>query len=92
MRIVVSSEAFAVPGVTLPVHSPRGLALLGARAGRTVLAQPGEGRIERLRVLAVPYQPEAACSLARVGEGDVVPFPPGPRHGGPMQGLGGDLR
>ena len=69
MRIVVHSEALAVPGMTIPVHAPRGLALLGARAGDRVAVPRGDGRVETLTVLSVPYQPEAASGI-------VVPFPP----------------
>ncbi len=69
MRIVVHSEALAVPGMTIPVHAPRGLALLGARAGDRIPVSRDDGRIETLTVLAVPYQPEAAAGL-------VVSFPP----------------
>jgi regulator of nucleoside diphosphate kinase len=76
MRILVHCEALAVPGMTIPVYAPRGLALLGARAGETVAVQGGDGERETLTVLAVPYQPEAAASaLPARGEAGTMPAP-----------------
>ncbi len=72
MRIVIHSDAAAVRGMTLPVHSRRGLALLGARVGETVALTHDDGRCERLRVTALAYQPEAAAR-PRAGA-VVVPF------------------
>jgi hypothetical protein len=66
MRIVVHSEALAVPGMTIPVYGPRGLALLGARVGERI----ADGQGGTLTVLALPYQPEAA---ERADGGIVVP-------------------
>ncbi len=91
MRIVVPSQTFTVPGMTLPVHTPRGLALLGARAGETVLARHGDGRVEPLQVLAVVYQPEAATRPSR-HMADVVAFPARVREGGFAQRPGGGFQ
>lgn len=75
MRIVVHSEALAVPGLTIPVYGPRGLALLGARAGETVAVLDGDGQRETLTVLAVPYQPEAGSfPVAASGGASLVPL------------------
>jgi regulator of nucleoside diphosphate kinase len=74
MRIVVHSEALAVPGMTLPVYAPRGLALLGARVGETVTVPGGAGERKALTVLAVPYQPEAGgFALAAPGDAGTAP-------------------
>lgn len=76
MRIVVHSEALAVPGMTIPVYAPRGLALLGARVGERVAVPGGDGERETLTVLAVPYQPEAGgFALAARGDAGTVPAP-----------------
>ena len=60
MRIVVRGEDFAVPGMTIPISTPRGLALVGLRSGDRVTIPRLDGGTERLAVVAVAYQPEAA--------------------------------
>jgi regulator of nucleoside diphosphate kinase len=49
-----------LPGAALPVTEPRGLALLGMRAGRTAAVPTGEGEVEHLTLEAVLHQPESA--------------------------------
>lgn len=59
-RIVVHSEESNVVGLTLPLTTQRGLALLGLAAGQTTTAQRPDGSVEIIRLEAVAYQPEAA--------------------------------
>jgi regulator of nucleoside diphosphate kinase len=44
----------------VPVLSPLGIALLGARVGQTAMWSSPNRRVRRLRVTALPYQPERA--------------------------------
>ncbi len=63
-RVVVRGEERSVPGMTIPITIPRGLALLGLAAGEDmVVGRPGEPA-ERILVDAVAYQPEAARRFA----------------------------
>ncbi|MEX2374473.1 MAG: nucleoside-diphosphate kinase [Dehalococcoidia bacterium] len=59
-RIVVHSEESSVVGLTLPLTTQRGLALLGLAAGQTTTAQRPDGSVEIIWLEAVAYQPEAA--------------------------------
>lgn len=47
-------------GNRVPVLSPLGVALLGARVGQTVLWSSANRQVRRLRVTGLPYQPERA--------------------------------
>lgn len=58
-RILVPGAAEEIAGLTLRLESPRGIALIGARAGETVEAPRRDGSVERLEIEAVLYQPEA---------------------------------
>ena len=49
-----------VPGITMQLNSPRGIALVGAHAGQSVEALRPDGSFETLHVEAVFPQPEAA--------------------------------
>jgi len=61
-RVIVSNEADRLVGMTLPVTSRRGLALLGMSEGQAVtLREPG-GSLETITVLKVAYQPEAVAN------------------------------
>ena len=59
-RILVSGEMRHMVGMTLPVTTRRGLAMLGLRQGDSVMIELGDGTAEILHVEAVVYQPEAA--------------------------------
>jgi regulator of nucleoside diphosphate kinase len=57
-RVLVHPDGHTLPGWSLPVTVPRGLAMLGRRTGSTVMAErPGWGT-ERIDILFVAYQPE----------------------------------
>lgn len=56
-RTIVGGPSEAAYGVTLPLASPRGLALIGAAVGQTVEALLPNDTIEILLIEAVPYQP-----------------------------------
>jgi regulator of nucleoside diphosphate kinase len=58
-----SEESYCL---TLPLTTPRGLALIGARVGQTVTALRGDGWVERIHIDALPYQPEAHRSQPRL--------------------------
>lgn len=95
-RILVGS-AFrnGLVGLTLPLATPRGLALLGLRQGQAAAFEEG-GRRRSVRVLRLLYQPEAA----RCGHTSPAQPPPQPaeiidfararlaRAGGSPAGLG----
>ncbi|KAA2212978.1 hypothetical protein [Teichococcus oryzae] len=85
-RVLVLPAEHAAAGWTLPVTTPRGMSLLG-RAANSVMTVAGPGgRPERLRLLSIVHQPEAAslalaaASLAAAGRGR----PPGPGAAGGM--------
>lgn len=56
-RTIVGGPSEAAYGMTLPLASPRGVALIGAAVGQTVQALRPDGSIETLLIQAVPYQP-----------------------------------
>jgi regulator of nucleoside diphosphate kinase len=58
-RILVLTATEEIGGLTLRLDSPRGIALIGARAGETVEAPRRDGSVESLEIEAVLYQPEA---------------------------------
>lgn len=68
-RVLVLSTRHAAAGWTLPVTAPRGLALLGRAAGDVVAAARRDGTAERLHLLDVLQQPEAAAAAAMRDEG-----------------------
>lgn len=49
-RVLVLPDGPSLYGWSLPVTTPRGLAMLGARAGTTVLADRRDGGIERIAI------------------------------------------
>jgi regulator of nucleoside diphosphate kinase len=60
-RLVYSQRA--QHGNRVPVLSPLGVALLGARVGQTVIWSSPNRRVRRLRVTGLPYQPERSGDL-----------------------------
>jgi len=79
-RIVVRGEDWGVPGMTIPVTVPRGLALLGLAEGQgAVVARKGEPS-EWLLVVKVAYQPEAGRAVwgAAVQPAHADAMPPAP--------------
>lgn len=63
--VLVHEEGNASLGLALPISTPRGLALLGLRAGDSVAIERPDGRIETVHLENVAYQPESA----RKGDG-----------------------
>lgn len=62
LRILVASEfRNGLVGLTLPVSTPRGMALLGLRQGQACAFDEG-GRMRKLIVRRIAYQPQAARS------------------------------
>jgi regulator of nucleoside diphosphate kinase len=59
-RVLVHPGEHAVPGWSLPVTTPRGLGMLGRRAGSTVTVTRNGDDAERIRILSLAYQPEEA--------------------------------
>lgn len=57
-RVLVLPDGPSLYGWSLPVTTPRGLAMLGARAGTTVLAERREGGVERIAIHTVAYRPQ----------------------------------
>jgi regulator of nucleoside diphosphate kinase len=64
MALVYPFEADASAG-RISVLAPVGTALLGLVVGQTIEWPMPSGQSRRLRVVAVPYQPEAAGDLGR---------------------------
>jgi len=64
-RTLVQGEANALVGSGLPVGTWRGLCLLGMKAGQCALVARADGKMERILLEAVAYQPEAARQAAR---------------------------
>ncbi len=58
-RILVYGGENAYPGMTLPITTMRGLALLGLLAPESIICNKENGRVEEIRLLRVLYQPEA---------------------------------
>lgn len=63
-RVLVLPQQHVPAGWTLPVTAPRGMALLGRKAGSRVTAIRHDGTTERLCLIAVIHQPEAATATA----------------------------
>lgn len=59
-RILIQGGESTVPGLTLPVTTLRGLALLGLRAEASIIIARPHGPGEEMRLHRVAYQPEAA--------------------------------
>jgi regulator of nucleoside diphosphate kinase len=59
-RILAHGEMRDLAGLTIPLSSPRGLALLGTCQGQSVVLERWDGGTERIAVLQVLHQPEAA--------------------------------
>jgi regulator of nucleoside diphosphate kinase len=58
---VLSHDRMTSPvGLYLPITTVRGLALIGLAEGQEFVVANGEGADERVRLLRVDYQPEAA--------------------------------
>jgi regulator of nucleoside diphosphate kinase len=58
--VLVHGEDHASRGITLPISTLRGLALLGLATGDTVSIEQPDGRIETVLLEIVAYQPEDA--------------------------------
>lgn len=74
-RILVYGGENAYPGMTLPISTIRGLALLGLVAPGSVICDDEDGRTEQIRLLRVLYQPEAWRWSARERGGSVGAAP-----------------
>jgi len=59
-RILIHGQERAVPGLTLPITTLRGLALLGLRAVDSIVVERPDGMREEVCLRGVAYQPEAA--------------------------------
>ncbi len=59
-RILIHGGESTVPGLTLPVTTLRGLALLGLRREASIIIARPHGPGEEMRLHRVAYQPEAA--------------------------------
>ena len=59
-RILIHEQERALPGLTLPVTTLRGLALLGLRAVDSMVVERPDGVREEVCLRGVAYQPEAA--------------------------------
>jgi regulator of nucleoside diphosphate kinase len=66
-RVVASDDYHGLLGLlpVIPISHPRGLAMLGLAAGANVVLRPHDGPAERITVLEVANQPEAARRGAR---------------------------
>jgi regulator of nucleoside diphosphate kinase len=76
-RILIHGRDSAFPGLTLPITTLRGLALLGLTAGQIISIARQDGRREEIRLNRVAHQPEAgrkaeSCQSPRLGT-DFVP-------------------
>jgi regulator of nucleoside diphosphate kinase len=63
--VLVHPDGHTLPGWSLPVTAPRGLAMLGLRVGSTAMAERRGGGAERIDILSVTYQPEEATRRRR---------------------------
>jgi regulator of nucleoside diphosphate kinase len=64
-RVLVHPDGHTLPGWSLPVTAPRGLAMLGLRAGSTAMAERHGGSTERIDIRFVAYQPEEEARRRR---------------------------
>lgn len=92
-RTLVADEPGQTMGATLPVWTPRGLAMLGLSAGAEIVVRCSDGSEETLVLDEVVYQPEArlrqADTAAAPASGRVIEFRPAPRRR-EMAEIGGD--
>jgi len=58
-RILVNESKEASTGMTLPITTLRGLALLGLTAGDAIVVERADGGHEEIRLNMVTFQPEA---------------------------------
>lgn len=78
-RTVVHGEENEIMGMTIPITTPRGLALLGMSAGEATTFQRPDGSTESIHVEQVAYQPEAAqrdvsnANVVPIGRGKAAP-------------------
>ncbi|MBV1796181.1 hypothetical protein [Siccirubricoccus sp. G192] len=75
-RVLVHPDGHTLPGWSLPVTTPRGLAMLGLRAGSTTMAERHGGSTERIDILLVAYQPEEARRRRAATAGRAAPAAP----------------
>lgn len=73
-RTLVRGASPDAHGATLPVGVPRGLAMLGMRAGQTVAVPKLDGRVERLTLEAVLCQPGRPPAPGDRGQGSPEPM------------------
>jgi len=59
-RVLSHEQMSSAVGMFLPITTPRGLALLGLAEGQDFLLTDQEGRVERMLLEKIQYQPEAA--------------------------------
>jgi regulator of nucleoside diphosphate kinase len=59
-RILVHAGDDAYRGLSLPITTLRGLALMGLTAGDTITVACADGQMQTIHLEAVSYQPEAA--------------------------------
>lgn len=76
-RVVADDDFHGLFGLLpiLPISHPRGLAMLGVAEGASVILRPHDGPTEKITVLDVMHQPEAARRLARGYRKMAEPFP-----------------
>lgn len=60
IRVISTGQATGPVGLFLPITTPRGLALLGLRAGQKIEFENTNGVAETMLLEAVEYQPEAS--------------------------------
>jgi regulator of nucleoside diphosphate kinase len=63
--VLVHPDGHTLPGWSLPVTTPRGLAMLGLRAGSKAKAERLGGSTESIDILSVAYQPDEAARQRR---------------------------
>lgn len=69
-RVLVLPDGPSLYGWSLSVTTPRGVAMLGARAGTTVLADRRDGGIERIAIHTAAYPPRH--DVRQAGRPDAV--------------------
>jgi regulator of nucleoside diphosphate kinase len=72
-RVLTRDEKSSTHGLSLPITTLRGLALLGLKERDVFELRKPSGAVESLRLIRVAYQPEAA---RRTHVATVVPFQP----------------
>jgi regulator of nucleoside diphosphate kinase len=79
-RVIVLPDAGGVLHESLPLTAPRALAMLGLRAGSTIVCRRSDGISESVEILSIPYQPEEIAQYRSapnaVGIGSVSPLVP----------------